>query len=326
MKKRSFRNPESYEAERVTRDMIQDFLLSKGFSDIIDNRKTIGKTQSQNLIATAPDGARINMRVRLGWYQTGKSRHNYSAAQLRARVIDHDWEGTLNALVKKLVHDGMTHLLVVQRKNTIITHAALIPLEELVSIWCDQRDVSKSLIDQGKLGRRKKNHAMNGSSPTIWLEDDAAPEVADVLWKHKNVQDLVKLKNDQKFDSSSFSDDTFDDLPGYDSSLIGSDNPQVSNTNKSYVKRDRRVRIEVIKRAQGKCERKECGEKRNYPGFLDVHHILGAEKSDRVFNCVALCPNCHREAHASPDRGLINKSLLEIASLSNPSIEHVIQE
>ncbi|MBU9434829.1 HNH endonuclease [Burkholderia multivorans] len=30
-----------------------------------------------------------------------------------------------------------------------------------------------------------------------------------------------------------------------------------------------------------------------------MHHILGVEKGDRIWNCVALCPNCHRDTHHS---------------------------
>ena len=109
-------------------------------------------------------------------------------------------------------------------------------------------------------------------------------------------------------------DDSFDDLPGVDNSSFGSDGaPSVKKTF-SGVKRDPRVRREVIKRSNRVCERSGCGAQRNYLGFIDVHHILGAVKSDRVWNCVALCPNCHREAHYAPDRKKINKQLLRFAA------------
>src|SRR5688500_20252242 len=35
-----------------------------------------------------------------------------------------------------------------------------------------QRDISSELIRTGALGRRRKNHAMNGHSPTLWLQDE----------------------------------------------------------------------------------------------------------------------------------------------------------
>ncbi|WEK12100.1 MAG: HNH endonuclease [Candidatus Pseudomonas colombiensis] len=40
---------------------------------------------------------------------------------------------------------------------------------------------------------------------------------------------------------------------------------------------------------------------------------MGVEVSDRVSNCVALCPNCHRDAHFSSDRERLNDSLLVVA-------------
>ena len=93
-----------------------------------------------------------------------------------------------------------------------------------------------------------------------------------------------------------------------------SDGASRVTSTRSHVKRDPRVRIEVIKRAEDGCERASCGDERRYPGFLDCHHILGAETSDRYWNCVALCPNCHRVAHFASDRDQINAELLTFAS------------
>ncbi len=109
-------------------------------------------------------------------------------------------------------------------------------------------------------------------------------------------------------------DDTFDDLPGVDSTEIGSDGGLRQLVMRSLVKRDPRVRRKVIERAIDGCERESCLDTRRYRGFLDVHHILGVETSDRVWNCVALCPNCHREAHYSPDNDKINAELQAFAA------------
>ena len=110
------------------------------------------------------------------------------------------------------------------------------------------------------------------------------------------------------------SNDSMDDLPGIDYALLGSDGAKRIRQITSGVKRDPKVRRAVLKRSRGACERDRCGIERPYGGFLDVHHILGAERSDRVWNCVALCPNCHREAHAAPNRDRINARLLKFAS------------
>jgi 5-methylcytosine-specific restriction protein A len=256
------------------------------------------------------------MSVRLCWRRIGKDsgENASSAAQLLSKVKNYDWEGTLHAKVEREKSNGATHYLIVQREGAYIKYAALVPLPELVAIWCAQRDISKELIAQGKLGRRKKNHAMNGSSPTIWLQDNLAPEVAAALWDHRGVQDFSKLEVITPIEvQGNGLDDTFDDIPGLDYSLLGSDKTPILLTQRSYFKRDRRVRAAVLQRAQGKCEQEECKSSRDYPGFLDVHNILGAEESDRVWNCVALCPNCHREAHFAPNRDQINNNLLVLA-------------
>lgn len=308
MTTRSFRTPESHYAERVSRDMIEGFLAARGFTSIQDERKKHGNVESQTIHATSPAGVSMVMRVRLCWRRRNPN-DTMSAAQILPEIKDNDWEGTLHHKADNERSQGVTHTLFIQRENgTEVSHAALVPLSELVSIWCKQRDVSETLIAAGKLGRRKKNHSMNGASPTIWLYDEKAPEVNDALWKHPGVVDL--LKYEPVHPATSKEGDTFDDLPGMDYSLLGSDGGTVVTRAQSYVKRDPRVRREVIKRAEGKCENDACGTSRVFQGFLDVHHILGVEKSDRVWNCVALCPNCHREAHASPEQDAMNARLL----------------
>jgi 5-methylcytosine-specific restriction protein A len=136
--------------------------------------------------------------------------------------------------------------------------------------------------------------------------------VADVLWNFKGVIDVVKLPDTEA--SAQLVDDTFDDC-AVDHEQPGADGAPRRPVVRSMVTRDRRVRAQVLKRAEGACERKCCANSRDWPGFLDVHHILGADKSDRVWNCVALCPSCHREAHFAPDHDKINAELLEYASL-----------
>src|SRR5271166_4333284 len=313
MSTREFRTPESYAAERTTRDLLPDFLHGRGFSDLRDDRKHSGMTESQVISATAPNGEQLTMRVKLCWRRTGR-KTTRSALQLLAKVKNGNWEGSLRRFAEHATGQGVSHFLFIQREDQNITAAALVPCSELLAIWCAQRDISSALIAEGRLGNRKKNHAMNGSSPTLWLEDDEAPDVADALWRHAGVRNLADLDVvDQSDRHGRTLDDTFDDMPGIDFSLLGSDGVAKTVVTRSHVKRDQRVRLVVLRRANGKCEREECGVARDYPGFLDVHHILGAEKSDRVWNCIAVCPNCHREAHAAPDRNIINARLLDLA-------------
>lgn len=114
-------------------------------------------------------------------------------------------------------------------------------------------------------------------------------------------------------------DDTWDDLQAPPPASVGSDSPEKGEGQRSFVKRDDRVRRWVLERSEGVCEYPPCTIRAPFPNFLDVHHIVGAETSDRVWNCVAICPNCHRSAHYSPDRIAINEALLRIASQSAES-------
>ena len=68
-------------------------------------------------------------------------------------------------------------------------------------------------------------------------------------------------------------------------------------------RRNQDVVAEVLLRASGNCE--DCGKdapfkrRKNGEPYLEVHHIvpLSEDGEDTVDNAMALCPNCHREAH-----------------------------
>lgn len=73
----------------------------------------------------------------------------------------------------------------------------------------------------------------------------------------------------------------------------------------------------ILKRANGKCEL--CGfdapffKAKDGNPYLEVHHwiTLSEDGEDTVENAVALCPNCHKEAHFGQNRDFIkfNKAL-----------------
>ena len=194
---RSFRGPESIESERATRAMLPDFLARRGFAVVSDERVRNGQT----IVATAPNGDRLSMRVRICWRRDpgrGDSSvaKTFSAAQLMANIGKDDWLVALRKKASREQSQGITHLLIVQNDDEHIVYAALVPLQDVLPIWIAQRDTSARLIAEGRLGRRRKNHAMNGVSPTLWLQDDRAPEVARELWDYPGVRDLAKIKAD----------------------------------------------------------------------------------------------------------------------------------
>lgn len=173
--------------------MLPAFLESRGFTVEADDRTASGQTIS----ALSLGGTSLRMRVRLCWRRDGRSesesprRSQFSAAQILADIKNDDWIGTLQSKVDRERSRGVTHLLLVQREEHRLVFAALIPIDALIPIWIAQRDTSERLIKTGRLGRRRKNHAMNGSSPTIHLQDDRAPEVAHELWSFPGVIDLA---------------------------------------------------------------------------------------------------------------------------------------
>lgn len=191
-----FRTQASYESERITRRSLPDFLIRCGF--IVES--VAYEHNGQTVVVVTPEGDRLTMRVRLCWRRSSERNdssqvNTYSAAQLLSKIKNDDWEGTISQKIERERSRNVTHLLFIQGEDTKIVYAALVPLSEVLPIWIDQRDISDSLIKQGRLGRITKNHAINGSSPTLWLQDDRAPEVAKALWDHPGVQDLVRLQH-----------------------------------------------------------------------------------------------------------------------------------
>ncbi len=79
--------------------------------------------------------------------------------------------------------------------------------------------------------------------------------------------------------------------------------PQTAITSQTVFLRNQNVVAEVLYRANGICQK--C--KKTAPflrdsddrPYLEVHHIipLASNGKDTVENAIALCPNCHRQAH-----------------------------
>lgn len=312
MATRQFRTEASVAGEARTRDAIAPLLSRHGFDVLADARTVRGTATTQVITARRGQSDPVKMHVRLCWRRDGRTARedNYSAAQLRASLIGDDWERTLAFVADRAIASGNTHILFVQDAADGVVFAAMVPSNEIPAIWQRQREISADLIERGDTGRWRKNHAENGSSPTIWLQDDRWPTthaVADALWQWPGVVNVLTLP--AIVDAMQ---DSVDDLPA-DSALIGRDAGEKLISVKSGYPRDAKVRAAVIARAEGQCEQEGCGQNRPFPGFLDVHHILGVGVSDRIWSCVALCPNCHRDAHYAPDRDTINAALRDYA-------------
>lgn len=94
----------------------------------------------------------------------------------------------------------------------------------------------------------------------------------------------------------------------------GSKNPKKRNVNTTTYDRDEVVVENTKRRANGICDL--CGNKapfknKNNEYYLECHHVirLSNDGPDKIYNTVALCPNCHRKMHVRNDK-IDNKKLI----------------
>jgi len=87
--------------------------------------------------------------------------------------------------------------------------------------------------------------------------------------------------------------------------ILKNTNPKPTKTTVSQIVfiRNQVVVAAALHRANGKCEKCKCDapflrDTDNTP-YLEVHHIvtLAEGGDDTIENAIALCPNCHRQAH-----------------------------
>lgn len=269
------------------------------------------------------------MRVRLCWnrdvnsLKKKKKRSKYSAAQLLAKINGGDWIGSIEAKLQRERERGVTHLLLVQREGRVIVYAALIPLQAVVPIWVKQRDISDKLVAEGKAKKRKKNHAMNGSSPTLWLQDDrgGGDGVADALWQYPGVVDLTGLP---EVGSAVV-------LPGEIAQPKQFTEGAASQRWVNAYERNTKARDECVSVYGTTCV--ICGfdfGKRygsEFAGFIHVHHLVPLSEVKKEYqvnpetDLIPVCPNCHAVIHhggqlRSPDEV---KELLRRATNSEGS-------
>ena len=91
-------------------------------------------------------------------------------------------------------------------------------------------------------------------------------------------------------------------------------NPSRIQREITAIGRNPEVRRWILQCADGRCEL--CGKrapfvKEDGSPYLEIHHIrqLAHDGDDAPDNAVALCPNCHREAHSGARKQAIEKQL-----------------
>lgn len=95
--------------------------------------------------------------------------------------------------------------------------------------------------------------------------------------------------------------------------------PSKTSSKSTVYLRNKDIVAEVLFRANGICQLcKKVGPfislKTNQP-FLEVHHVIPLEENgkDSLKNTVAICPNCHREAHHGINKDEIREKLKNTA-------------
>lgn len=135
---------------------------------------------------------------------------------------------------------------------------------------------------------------------SIWYADKAPSEFLDSVTKYIDSVDALEKSGEGLIIGGL--EDALDD---FDLDPLGNEKPGRKEFAGTLIVRDNRVRMNVIKRAQGKCE--FCGalgfKKADGTHFVEAHHIinLGQLGPDTLDNVIALCPNHHREAHFGAD-------------------------
>jgi hypothetical protein len=131
---------------------------------------------------------------------------------------------------------------------------------------------------------------------SIWYADSAPQKFLDKVTKY--IDSVDALGSETSGLVVDHLEDAIDDL---DQASLGNETPSRKKFSSTFIVRDNRVRAQVVKRADGKCEFCDAlgFKKPDGTHFVEAHHIisLAEQGPDTLDNVIALCPNHHREAH-----------------------------
>jgi len=291
---RAFRTEDSLRAEKATRELVGPFLSRSGYEVERDVRERGGQT----ITVRSTAGTRVSCRVKLCWRREGgrdAERYiRYSAAQLMAKAPGGDWVGGIRTMMSRHRKAGVTHMLFVQPELGSIRFAALVPVEAVHSVWASQRDIGDRMLAEG---RTRRNHAQNGSSPTLWLQNDDAPELSIALWSYPGVE---RLTGEVMRDGYTPLTEEIIDEKRY---MEGSCHRVVINA----YERDSSARAACIRHHGTRCSICDFSFGDCYgtaaEGFIEVHHLVPLSsighsyKVNPVEDLRPVCPNCHAVIH-----------------------------
>ena len=177
------------------------------------------------------------------------------------------------------------------------------------NIWNSFNRASKKVIDtpQGKNIREKEKlgkvrlDVLSNNDKTILSELEYQHQLEESINNGKKISKVARKLEVSKFPEI----------------------PEKITIQSTGFKRNQFVVIETLERANGVCDL--C--KKNAPflrikdeaPFLEVHHVnpLADGGKDTLDNTVALCPNCHREAHLGINRDKVKQRLLQVLKVIN---------
>lgn len=137
----------------------------------------------------------------------------------------------------------------------------------------------------------------NGIFKCINFVDDKYIEITNISIIIPNIKSLSSIQ-----ESKISEDFDLESIESFNKAMKGIEKPECGYNIVNTYKRDPYVKHYVKKRANGKCELCDTVapffKKDNSP-YLEVHHLITLSEGgpDTIYNCVALCPNCHRELH-----------------------------
>ena len=166
--------------------------------------------------------------------------------------------------------------------------AAMINILDNEDVWQSFRLASQLVIETPQ-GKHTRDREKKGK---IRLDELLLPLVQISEIEHLQALEQ-KIEEAKKYDSKTLEKKLLDS-PAY---------PQKVTKTSLGFNRNEYVIIATLNRANGVCEL--CDDKapfiraKNGTPFLEIHHVIPLSENgkDTVDNTVALCPNCHREAH-----------------------------
>jgi len=153
---------------------------------------------------------------------------------------------------------------------------------------------------------------IQGYTPRIHMDPDMSGRIRKIIFRSK----FLNEKNYTPTAPGQDLDNRVRSLlkKGLSGAPEGRRHPTRIESTRTVHALDPLVKAWVLERAQGTCEL--CGNSGPFVDesgrrYLETHHVLSLSEGgpDTIENTVALCPNCHRRCHFSPDTEMLRKKL-----------------